>query len=120
MMLVEQSANQDSMDLTFQTSEISVSLESNAVYAYWCYISYTAHYTNNFRWRWNTPNATIASFTQALDTGTNTGQNASRASIFRRPAAGTNRVAGGTSDMVAGSDRKSTRLNSSHVRISYA
>lgn len=98
-MIVQQNADQDATDTNFVASEITVTLEPGAVYQYWTYISYTADQDNNFVWEWGGNDTTLTSFTQAMDLGTNSGQNASRPVIFRRPANTTDRIAGGTSDM---------------------
>lgn len=99
--IIMQSGNQIATTTSLQASEITASFEPGAVYAYWCYISYTAHFDNDFQWQWAGTNVTLASFTQALAPGNNTGHNASRPSIFRRPGNTIVRIAGGTSNLPA-------------------
>lgn len=99
LMLVEQADDQEASSTSLETSQITVSLEPGAVYAYWLYLSFVAHRTNDLRWQWDTPGTTIASFTQATARGGNTGHNATREVLFRRPAATTNKIAGGTSQL---------------------
>lgn len=99
--VVVQNADQAATDTSFISSEIVVTFEPGAVYQYQCLISFTADRNNNFKWNWSGNDVTLASFTQAMDTGTNSGQNASRPVIFRRPGNATTRIAGGTSALDA-------------------
>ncbi|GAB3693623.1 hypothetical protein [Nocardiopsis oceani] len=81
----------------FEPSEISFLPEPNAVYAYWLYISYSAHSTPDFVWRWPATGTGVsfASFTQAYHRSASGGINSGSEIIFRRPANSTNRLAGG-------------------------
>lgn len=97
--VVVQNADQAATTTTFIASEITITLEPGATYSYQCFISYTADRDNDFKWNWGGNDVTLASFTQAMDIGTNSGQNASRPVIFRRPGNTTTRIAGGTSDL---------------------
>ena len=85
----------------FEPSEISFLPEPNAVYEYRLLISYSAHTTPDFVWRWPTTNiagVSFASFTQAYHRDASGGLNSGSEVIFRRPANSTSRVAGGIGD----------------------
>lgn len=97
--VVVQNADQASTNTSFQQSEIVVTFEPGAVYQYQCLIAYTADHDNDFKWNWGGNDVNLSSFTQAMGTGSNTGHNADRPVIFRRPGNTTTRIAGGTSDL---------------------
>lgn len=94
--LVEQAQDQiRTSSTTYVASEITFTPEVNAVYAYELYLSYSAVEAADFKWNWNAPQATFASFTQARHPDTTGTFNAGALVIFRRPGNATDRVAGG-------------------------
>ncbi|MFP8960041.1 hypothetical protein ACLIYP_05630 [Streptomyces nanhaiensis] len=95
MRLVEQTADQTVASTTYANSEISFVPVAGATYWYTLLISYSAHEAADFRWRWDAPGATFASFTQARHTDATGTFNAAASVIFRRPSNSTDRIAGG-------------------------
>ncbi|GAA2456889.1 hypothetical protein [Streptomyces macrosporus] len=96
MQLVTQASDQIVTNSTaYVNSQITFTPAVNAVYAYWLLISYSAHESADFRWRWDAPQADFASFTQARHTDATGTFNAPASVIFRRPANSTDRIAGG-------------------------
>lgn len=91
-------------DLTLTTtsavkSEIRFTPEPNAVYAYWCYISYSADTDTDLFWEWDdnaTTGVLMVSFTRALNLATGAGVDTGSSVIMRRPGNTTDRVAGGS------------------------
>lgn len=94
--LIEQAQDQTrTSSTTMVASEITLTPEVNAIYAYELYISYSADTASDFKWNWNAPQATFSSFTQARHPDTAGGVNAGALVIFRRPGNTTDRIAGG-------------------------
>ncbi|MBB4935641.1 hypothetical protein F4561_006550 [Lipingzhangella halophila] len=86
---------------SFEDSEISFLPEPNALYAYWLYISYSAHADADFVWRWPeqaSVDVLFSSFSQAYNRSPGSAINSGGEVIFRRPANSTSRVAGGTGE----------------------
>jgi hypothetical protein len=81
---------------TLIDSEITFIPESNAVYQYWLFISYSATVNSDFRWAWSAAGATLASFTEAYAAGAASGVNTGADIVMRRPGNTTARAAGGS------------------------
>lgn len=81
----------------FQDTEISVTLEPNAIYLYNLLISYSAAAAADIMWQWSLPiGITIASFSIARHyDATTTGSNAGADVILRRAGGATDKLAGG-------------------------
>lgn len=82
---------------TVINSEITFTPEPNAIYLYWCWLSYSATINSGFRWSWLANGATLCSFTQAISSpGASGTSNTPQSIIMRRPANTTGRLAGGS------------------------
>lgn len=95
--LVAQEDNQEitNNDSTWESTEIELELEPNAIYAYWLYVSYSAG-NGGIAWSWDATGVTLASFTLAYNRDTASGINNGGGVIMRRPSNTTPRVAGGS------------------------
>lgn len=94
--MVEQQADQIlTSTTTYTDSEITFTPDTDAVYLYFLWISYSADENADFQWRWSAAQATFASFTQARHPDATGTFNAPAEVIFRRPGNTTDRLAGG-------------------------
>lgn len=103
MQMVTQEADMEIRDISvnsdnrneWEPSEISLELEPDAIYAYWCYISYSAG-PAGFAWSWSVSGVSLASFTTAYNRGVyDSSINTGGGVILRRPANTTTRVTSG-------------------------
>lgn len=96
MRLIEQQSDVTlNSTTTYVDSDITFTPDTDAVYAYWLYISYSAVEAADFKWRWQAVEATFASFTQSRHPDATGTFNAEAGVIFRRPGNTTDRIAGG-------------------------
>jgi len=99
MQMVTQEADhkiEDDNDSSWELTEVTAELEPDAIYAYWCYISYSAG-VDGFVWSWDATGVSLASFTTAYNRNVSSDINTGGSVIMRRPANTTPRVAGGAS-----------------------
>lgn len=92
--VIEQASDQTvTNSTTYVNSQIVFVPVAGARYIYNLLISYSGG-EGDFRWRWDAPGATLASFTSARHTDATGTFNSPAMVIFRRPGNATDRIAG--------------------------